>query len=41
VVQKNLVAAKLADDDTPTAAEDLKLLLSVDAEANAKTPHNA
>ena len=33
MVQKNLVAAKLTSDDPPTAAENLKLLLTLNADA--------
>jgi hypothetical protein len=33
VVKKNLVAAKLTGDDPPTAAENLKLLLTLNADA--------
>jgi hypothetical protein len=34
VVKKNFVAAKLTGDDPPAAAENLKLLLSLDAETD-------
>ena len=33
VVKKNLVAAKLTGDDPPTAAENLKFLFTLDADA--------
>jgi hypothetical protein len=36
VVKKNFVAAKLTGDDPPAAAENLKLLLSLDAETDSE-----
>jgi hypothetical protein len=36
VVKKNVVAAKLTGDDPPAAAENLKLLLSLDAETDSE-----
>jgi len=40
VVKENFVAAKLTDDDAPAAAEDLKLLLTLNADANSETPYS-
>jgi hypothetical protein len=36
VLKKNVIAAKLTGDDPPTAAENLKLLLCRDADANTE-----
>jgi hypothetical protein len=39
VVKENFVAAKLTGDDPPTAAENLKLVLTVNADAKSEAFH--
>ena len=38
-MKKNLVAAKLTGDDPPAAAENLKLLLTLNADAKPEALH--
>jgi hypothetical protein len=40
VVKKNLVAANLTGDDPPAAAENLKLLLTLNADPNSEAPYS-
>ena len=39
MVKENFVAAKLTGDDPPTAAENLKLLLTLNADAKSEALH--
>ena len=41
MVKKNFVAAKLTGDDPPTAAENLKLLLTLNADAKREALHGS